>query len=698
MQINGTYSKTIYTDDNGTGTYIVDIEDGGYYQCIGECPVCYPGTPVEITGTVSDDGNVYVEKIKMCSDDTDVLIDFLSGGLFEGIGTTLAERIVAGLKGEDLFEYIRKNGRLPQVKGLSETKAKAVVNKIAGTEKIRDFITFCINHGLTFNEALRIYTKYGESSEKAVMQSPFTLLKEKLLDFEQADLFAYEYGISPENRDRVHAMIFHAMFLSYGMGHVYVTLKGLVNCIHTFDKKSPYPEPLSGAVILYVLYDIIQKNQLIWEERETETRIYMKSTYEAEKTAAREVKRLNNTSFEESCFDADILDRIEEELNFQYDTMQRQAFGVFHSPGIKIVTGGPGTGKTTIIKGMIRYIESINKSFVLCAPTGRAAQRMSEVCARNASTIHKLLEIRPYGKDEFICRGKENPIAADYIIVDEMSMVGIELFAKLLNAIKTGSTLILVGDIDQLASVTPGNVLKDLIDAGIETYFLQVVFRQKGLSSIAKNASLVNRKLNNLIQDESFVIKRYEDGSFEQMTEDAVKIFKKSYNEEELFKCEMIGPIKKGDAGVIKLNSIAQTAVNPREGMGFKKGDRIIFTVNNYEDNYFNGDIGIIEDIDKDSFVVRLADRTLNLLHSCLQDIMLAYGITIHKSQGSEYDDVIIVLPQCGMLAKNLLYTAISRAKSRVFLLTEGDALEKCIRRDWSRSRNSALSERLKAC
>ncbi len=695
MQIQGTYSKTLYTDDNGIGTFIVNLADGGYYQCVGESPLCYPGTPLTLNGSLSKDGTFYIEEAKMQSIDTKILAEFLSSGIFEGIGPTLALKIVEALNGEDLFEYIKKNGSLPHVKGLSETRASLVIEKLAGTENMRDFISFCILHGLTFTQAHRIYLRFGELSEQTVRTVPFKLIKDNLLTYEQADHFAYENGLSHEDPDRVHALIFHSMFSAYNMGHVYVTLKGLSDCIRSLETKSPYQKNVSGCVILLTLYDIVAKNQLIWEEKDGMTRIYLKSTYEAEKTAAREIKRLNTHENTVSLFKADILDKIEEEFNFRYDPMQRQAFGVFHTPGIKIVTGGPGTGKTTIIKGMIRFIESIGKSYVLCAPTGRAAQRMTEVCGHNASTIHKLLDIRPYGKDEYICRGKENPITADFVIVDEMSMVGIELFAKLVNAIKTGATLILVGDIDQLASVTPGKVLKDLIDAGIETYALNVVFRQKGLSSIVKNAAIINRKSKFLIEDDNFIIRRYDKDSLSEMAEDAVKLFKESYDENDLFKCEIIAPIKKGDAGVFHLNSLAQKAVNPGLGSGIKKGDRVIFTVNNYEENYFNGDIGIIENIDKDSFSVRLSDKTLTLPHSCLQDVSLAYGITSHRSQGSEYNEVIIVLPKCGLLAKNLIYTSVTRSRNKVYIFSEEDALETSIFRDWTLKRNSALTERL---
>ncbi len=375
--------------------------------------------------------------------------------------------------------------------------------------------------------------------------------------------------------------------------------------------------------------------------------------------------------------------------------MQRQAFGILYSPGVKILTGGPGTGKTTVIKGLISYITRMGKKCVLCAPTGRAAQRMSEVCERESSTIHKLLDIRPYGKNEYRCRGKENQICEEYIIVDEVSMVGVELFAQLLNAARNGSSVILVGDIDQLPSVTPGNVLRDLITAGIETYRLDTVFRQKELSTISLNGAKINKGQIDLQTNGEFKIFRFQEGELTQMAKRAAEELQADFRPSEMFHVQLLGPVKKGDSGVFALNNVSQKLLNPSELEGIQKNDRIIFLENNYEEEYFNGDIATVISVSSEEIKVRMFDEVRTLPRSCMKDIALAYAVTIHKSQGSEYDDIIIVLPKCGMLARNLLYTAVTRAKKQVTILSEEDALERCIRTDRTGKRHSALAERI---
>ena len=375
----------------------------------------------------------------------------------------------------------------------------------------------------------------------------------------------------------------------------------------------------------------------------------------------------------------------------EYSDEQRRSFQSICTPGIKIITGGPGVGKTTTINGLITsYMELLpDKKIALAAPTGRAAQRMWDITMIEARTIHKLLDFKPFsaGDDESgATKDKENPIDADLIVVDEMSMVDTELFYLLLQAIKTGTIVLLIGDKDQLQSVSPGNILHDLLKSNIfEVYQLTKVYRQKGDNTIIDNAYKILNGQMDFIKNDKFEIKHTE--TEKEAMDCIIDKFNEWYAKEDLKKIQILTPIKGGECGTTQINTVIAKIIRRESFEGtpvyyfgknsYTVGDKVIFHKNNYDKDYYNGDIGYVTNIIKNGIEVEVGEELKKVTGDALKDVTLAYSITMHKSQGSEFDDIIIMLPDTykNMLNRNLLFTAVTRAKRRVFIVYINSAL-----------------------
>ena len=390
-------------------------------------------------------------------------------------------------------------------------------------------------------------------------------------------------------------------------------------------------------------------------------------------------------------FNSSVIDEIEKEYNIKYSISQRESFNFIKSSGIKILTGGPGTGKTTVIRGLIEAYKRTNPKGIvaLCAPTGRAAQRITESTKMEASTIHRLLDCKPYGdnEEELTCKNQDNPLSADLLIVDEVSMVDTELFAMLLGAVKSGTLIILCGDTDQLPSVGAGNVLKDLIASKqFPVNVLDTVYRQTDGSNIIHNANCVRtgnrREMRCGIDFEIIEV------NSEKKIQDKIVNILRSLKYDDINAFQVLTPSKKGNAGTIQLNKLIQPICNQNTSKifygntGFKCGDKIMTIRNNYKLNYFNGDIGVVKSVSEQGMEIEINGETIKLTEGLYEDVSLAYASTIHKSQGSEYSTVIIALPSSPklMLKKDLLYTAITRAKERVIIIAENGALDTAVR------------------
>ncbi|MCR5624236.1 MAG: AAA family ATPase, partial [Lachnospiraceae bacterium] len=429
--------------------------------------------------------------------------------------------------------------------------------------------------------------------------------------------------------------------------------------------------------------------------------IYSKSLKRAEERAANNVKRLAINKAEP--FSEQYIPIIEKECGMAFGKEQREAFFMFRDRGIKILTGGPGTGKTTTVKGLIlnyRYMHP-NHKIKLAAPTGRAAQRLAESTGMPAQTVHKLLNYVPYG-DNPTCKDGNDPIDADFIVIDEASMLDIELFDMLLEAVKNDTTILLVGDIHQLESVGAGAVLRDLLSAktvNIKHTFLTEVFRQKGGSPIIDNSIKINNGEFDLETTDDFQV--FKEANQIDCFNRVKELYLSLYNSNDLYDTQILCPSYKGESGIDKLNVSIRDTLNPNGKTlvyGWQKyrvGDKVIMTKNNMELGYYNGDIGVIKEIVEDNLTVSVKDTDITLSRENFDDLSLAYAITVHRSQGSEFENVIVVLPKepKSLLVRNLFYTAVTRAKKRVFIVTEGEALKTAIITDRTDDRRTKLSK-----
>lgn len=700
MEITGTFVKTI-SRNNFTGNTIFSIKPDNitskYVLCEGIVPTFVSGTPVCVTGDYDKNLKFIVTAFREKASDPKIIKEYLSSALFSGIGDAIADKIINFLKGKDLFECFNK-AELPEIPGLSKEKLKSIKKTLSNTTSLREFLQFASKYNITYLEASTIFNNHGKNSERLVKEHPYKLAKDGELSIFIADKIAKDSGISECDIDRIDTFILYAIKNASNYGHTFVSLKELPHFLDYATSRSAYPNELPRLLVLDRVEKLAEKKKLVMVLNKGICRLYTKETYDAEVIAAREIKRLLKSQISAE-IDHSLIADIEKSIGIEYESQQRNVFNLFGSTGLKIITGGPGTGKTTTLKGVVEYIKAKHKSFVLCAPTGRAAQRLSEVVGEAASTIHKLLDIKPYGKNEFTCKDKDDPIMADFIIIDESSMLGIEIFSKLLNATKNGATVILVGDIDQLNSVQPGDVLHDLLkyDEKKEfSYELTAIYRQSEQSSIVKNAIKINHGDVDLISDDSFRIAYIPDNQQDMMSRIATEKLCSVYNKDKPYETEVLTPIRKEICGATSINKEAQKKLNSSSDIGrIKKGDKIIFMRNNYTYGYYNGDIGIVKEILEDRMFVILGSEELELEPDAYEDITLAYAITIHKSQGSEYSDVIIVLPRNGILQRNILYTAVTRAKNRVLVIAEGDkynnTLIECIKKDRRDKRNSSL-------
>lgn len=423
----------------------------------------------------------------------------------------------------------------------------------------------------------------------------------------------------------------------------------------------------------------------------------------AEKNVARQYARLENSKKNLS-FDKKMVDEIEAKVGIKYAPQQRGAFDMCNSTGIKILTGGPGTGKTSTLKGILEALRIIIPSAVIkcCAPTGRAAQRMKESTGLESQTVHRLCEYRPFDNESYSSKNETDPIDADIIVVDEVSMLDINLASMLLSAVRDGSFVLFVGDINQLESVGPGSVLRDLIASEkVPVYQLTKVYRQSEDSQIVANANKVKDGNMDIKEAEDFKVIRCLNEA--DVTIETMKIFKKNYDKEKPFDFQVLSPIKASLAGVNHINEIAQQEIYADNStkhitVSRKKyhiGDKIIFLQNEPSRGFYNGDCGTITEINGNDIIIDIPGESITLSKEDFSCLKLAYDITIHKSQGSEYPVVAIPLVKRtpGMLTRNLLYTAITRAKKMVYIISEDDSMEMCIKHVTSGRKTGLVSE-----
>lgn len=716
------------TDNGYTVLNLVSGEDE--ITCVGIFSTIAEGENIEATGDYTDHPT-YGTQFKVVSfeekapEDQEAIERYLGSGAIKGIGLAMAARIVRRFK-EDTFRIIEEEPeRLAEVKGISERKAMEIASQVNEKRDLRQAMIFLQQFGITMNLAVKIYNKYGQEVYGILKENPYRLADDiERVGFRTADDIAAKAGIRTDSDFRVRSGILYTLLQASGEGHTFLPQEELT---------------AKTSELLGIDKDIIEKNymdlsierKIIMKQSGEQTQIYSASFYYMEANTATMLRELDIAY---DVADAEIEQRIhniEKQTGMQLDEHQVQAVKEAVRNGLLVITGGPGTGKTTTINTIIRYFEMEGMDIFLAAPTGRAAKRMSETTGFEARTIHRMLELNGgmEGSAGFE-RNETNPLETDLVIIDEMSMVDITLMNSLLKAIAPGTRLILVGDINQLPSVGPGSVLKDIIQSeAFNVVMLTKIFRQASTSDIIVNAHKINRgeevSLDNKSMD-FFFLKRYEADIIINVVLQLVKQKLPKFVDATPYDIQVLTPMRKGLLGVERLNGILQQYLNPPDqskrekehgDMVFREGDKVMQTKNNYQLEWeictkfgltvdkgmgiFNGDMGIITEINDfaETMTVEFDEgRKVEYSYKLLDELELAYAITIHKSQGSEYPAVVIPLlsgPSM-LMNRNLLYTAVTRARKCVTLVGNDTTFNQMIQNTSQQKRYSGLCDRIR--
>jgi len=664
------------------GEWIVDVKFGRQFR-VESCLSVLPST---ITG---------IEK-------------YLGSGLVKGIGPIMAKRVVAMFGLETLDVIGEQSERLLEVEGIGPIRVQRITKAWQEQKEVREVMVFLQGHGVSSTYAVKIYKAYGDKSVAVVKENPYRLaLDISGIGFKTADRIAQNMGIDPSSQIRAEAGIIHVLSELVDEGHVYYPHDKLM------DASASLLE-VNRDVLETALSALITQRRVVIDEHVEDRAVYLTPLHVAEVNVARRLETLINSPRQLIQIDIEMaMQWVQRAIGIELADLQKEAIRKAVASKALVLTGGPGTGKTTLLNCIIRILEKKGQRILLASPTGRAARRLSEVTGREAKTIHRLLEYSP--SEGGFKRNEENPLEADLVIIDESSMVDILLMNHLLKAVSPTTTLMLVGDIDQLPSVGPGNMLKDVIASGrVETVRLTEVFRQAQESMIVVNAHRVNRGEFPLVRtpegkkaDFYFVARDDPEKALEMVKELCARRLPRAFRLNPFDDIQVITPMHKGVVGVANLNAEMQMLLNPtgnevsRGGRCFRINDKVMQTTNNYEKEVFNGDIGRVVEIkhEEQTLAVKYEDRIVDYEWSDLDELVLAYAISIHKSQGSEYPAVVVpILPQHYiMLQRNLLYTAITRAKKLVVLVGSSRAIAMAARNSRVQHRYTALAARLAA-
>lgn len=723
-------------EDNGyTVMVLKGMEEERELTCVGTFPAITQGAAIEASGNYTTHP-VYGKQFQIASyvekmpEDALAMERYLGSGAIKGIGAALAARIVRCF-GDDTMRIVEEEPeRLAEIKGISEKKAMEIAEQMTEKADMRRAMIFLQKYGISLNLGAKIYQKYGQTVYGVLQENPYRLAEDiSGVGFRIADEIASRIGIHTDSDYRIRSGMLYTLLQASGEGHIYLPKEEL------FSRASG----LLGVDSSYMekhLMDMVVDRKLILKETEDGAVVYPTRYYYLELNSARMLCELNILCPEDEEMMEKRINRIEKETGTRLDEMQKQAVAAAASHGLFILTGGPGTGKTTTINAIIRYFEEEGAELRLAAPTGRAAKRMTEATGYEAQTIHRLLELNGMPEEEqegravHFDRNSENPLEADVIIIDEMSMVDIALMHSLLLAVTAGTRLILVGDENQLPSVGPGNVLRDIIRSGcFPVVELKKIFRQASESDIVVNAHKINRgeqvTINNKSRD-FFFLKRYDADIIIRVVIALIQEKLPRYVDAKPYEIQVLTPMRKGLLGVERLNQILQRYLNPpdekkkEKEIGqrlFREGDKVMQVKNNYQLEWeilgrykipvdkgvgvFNGDTGIMTEINEfaETATVEFEDgRQAEYSFKQLEELELAYAVTIHKSQGSEYPAVILpILSGPRMLMnRNLLYTAVTRARKCVTVVGSETTFAEMIRNEKQQQRYSSLDRRIR--
>lgn len=752
MEKEGIVSKIIYKNEkNQYVVFVVETEDGDDETFVGYLSGLEEGMYILARGEYIEHASYGVQfrvteyEVKM-PDDLVSMERYLGSGAIKGVGEIMAKRIIKTF-GKDTFKIIEEQPeRLAEIKGISERKANEIGVSFIEKQAMREAVMFLGDFGISPNLSVKIFNEYGQRMYQVVKQNPYQIAEDiQGVGFKTADAIAARAGIGVQSDFRIRAALIYSLNQAVGLGHIYLPKELLLRWTKQLLEKgnSDYVQDVKNLSIAEDMIEAQLMNlhvdgKVIIKTLEEQTIVYEQHSYHRELDTARRLLETKSTlDISEQELD-DAIVRIEKQEKLQLDVLQKEAVKQAARQGILVITGGPGTGKTTTINAIIKYFELENLELLLAAPTGRAAKRMTEATGYKAQTIHRMLELTggvaedgDYSGIHFE-RNEMNPLEADVIIIDEMSMVDMMLMHALMKAIMPGTHLILVGDENQLPSVGAGNVLKDIIKSQcVPVVSLTHIFRQEEGSAIVENAHKINKGLPIQMDNKSrdfFYLPRK---SVPDVTNEVGTLLTKKlpkYVGCEPSDIQVLTPMRNGELGVSRLNEILQNILNPKSprkkekelnnGTVFREGDKVMQIKNNYKMEWtvyggkgrfkveegvgvFNGDMGIIKEIDsynEEILVLFDDDKEVRYPYNLLDELELSYAITIHKSQGSEYPAVVLPLfsgPRV-LMNRNLLYTAVTRAKQCVVIVGNGHLVETMIQNNDEQKRYSTLDVRLR--
>ena len=634
---------------------------------------------------------------------------YLGSGMIKGIGPVYATKLV-GKFGENVFDIIENQSkRLEEVDGIGRERRQRIKDAWAEQKVVRDIMLFLHAHGLGTNRAVRIYKNYGSEAIELIRADPYRLARDiHGIGFHSADSVAEKLGLEADSLLRARAALEHLLDQATGEGHCALPRRELL-------EEATRLLEVDESVVAEAFERHLKDEAVLSEKIGGEELIFLPNLRDAEERIARQLRRLAEAREPEPPIDVEkAIPWVEEKTGRKLSPSQHQALRTALRSRIVVITGGPGVGKTTLLQSLLKILTAKKLRCHLGAPTGRAAQRLAEATGLEASTLHRLLEFHP-AKGGFQ-RNAANPLEGDVVVVDEVSMVDVPLMSRLLDALPRKARLILVGDADQLPSVGPGLVLGDIISSGmVPVVHLREIFRQSGESRIISGAHSINRgempEILETTKDSDFIFIEREDP--EECAATLVSMIRdrlpNHLSLDAVEGIQVLSPMHRGSLGIRELNIRLQEALNPRSeyrdeyqafGNLFRMGDKVIQTSNNYDKEVFNGDIGRIRSISKEEkqLVIRFGKREVIYEFGEMDELELAYAITIHKSQGSEFPVVVIPLAmqQYLLLQRNLLYTGVTRGKRMVVLIGQKKALGMAVRNESTRHRYGGLLERLK--
>lgn len=728
MNLSGEIDSIIFRNEEN-GYTVLDIDSHGeLITCVGKFPKVNGGELVELEGDFVKNkyGDQFaVKQVKVLPPNTcEGIVKYLSSGLIRGIGPATANAIVEHFGADTLYVIEFNPNKLAEVRGVSKSKAEAIATAFLEVKKMQNAVMFLQNYNITTNMAVKIYKIYLDKTEEILRSNPYKLVEDvDGIGFLTADKIAQKIGIKADSDFRFRAGLLHILKEnSDRSGNTYILKNDLSTNLYNLLKIDQNDEQLE-KILLELTYDNLIKQF----ENEGESCVMLNKFYKVEKNIASKLISLKQTFSSEEKDMSKEIEEYELENGITLHANQKEAVQTAVNSGVCVITGGPGTGKTTIVKCVLECLKRQRKSVLLLAPTGRASKRLSESTGEDAKTIHRALDLDfKDGNGVFFTKDEKDPLAQDVIIVDEVSMVDSILMNALVKAIKPNAQLIMVGDKDQLPSVGAGNVLKDILDSKIiPVCMLTEIYRQDAKSYIITNAHLINCGKMPILDNSSkdfFFVEKQDASEMLYTCVGLVTMRLPKFAQTTAQKIQVLAPMKAGQCGVDSLNKELQKMINPAnlnkkeiitETTIYREGDRVMQTVNNYEQEWtritdegfveknsgvFNGDIGVIEKIDTQTYEITVLfedGRRAIYPKTNLSDLTLSYAITIHKSQGSEFDVAVIpvVSGASAILTRNLLYTAVTRAKKLVVLVGAKYNIKRMVDNNYTVKRYSMLKQ-----